>query len=248
MRTSDPGSLTSPATLQPLGIIHTPYKQKFAIPRQPGLVKEAVGKIYFSAPFNDINCFRGIEQFSHLWILFQFHQTQKRGWKPTVRPPRMGGNQRIGVFASRSTHRPNGIGLSVVEFASLSSHQGQVCLKVKGVDLLDGTPIVDIKPYLPYADAHPNAVGGFASDPPTSVAVRFSPAALTQLQQFSDDPQKMKNLIESVLKQDPRPAYKASQAGQQSFAICLDNLNIHWQSVENNIEVMGIEAICAEKA
>ncbi|ALS97781.1 tRNA (N6-threonylcarbamoyladenosine(37)-N6)-methyltransferase TrmO [Lacimicrobium alkaliphilum] len=244
MTTTEP----APISLQPLGIIHTPYKQKFAIPRQPGLVSEAIGEIRFFSPFNDINCFRGIEQFSHLWLLFRFHQVQERGWKPTVRPPRLGGNQRVGVFASRSTHRPNGLGLSVVEFVSLKTDKGQVSLQVRGMDLLDGTPIVDIKPYLPYADAHPGAAGGFASQAPQPVPVRFSADAMIQLEQLSPEPDKMQRLIQAVLAQDPRPAYKSSQSRPQSFAIRLDNLNIHWQSEQNRIEVVGIENICAEKA
>lgn len=241
---------TEPATmsLQPLGIIHSPYKQKFAIPRQPGLVREAVGEIHFVSPFNDINCFRGLEQFSHLWLLFRFHQTQQRGWKPTVRPPRLGGNQRIGVFASRSTHRPNSLGLSVVEFVSLHTDNGQVRLQVRGMDLLDGTPVVDIKPYLPYADAYPSATGGFANDAPQPVPVSFSASALSQLKQLSQEPLKTQRLIQAVLAQDPRPAYRSRQSQPQSFAIRLDNLNIHWQSAENRIEVLGIENICAEKA
>jgi len=230
-------------SLQPLGIIHSPYKQKFAIPRQAGLVTEAIGEIRFFSPFNDINCFRGIEQFSHLWLLFQFHQTLDRGWKPTVRPPRLGGNQRVGVFASRSTHRPNGLGLSVVEFVSLSTDNGQVSLQVRGMDLLDGTPVVDIKPYLPYADAYPDAAGGFANEAPQPIPVKFSASALTQLQQLSPEPLRMQRLIEAVLSQDPRPAYKARLSQVQSFAIRLDNLNIHWQSEQNRIEVTGIEAL-----
>lgn len=248
MTTASLDSAAQPIPLQWLGRIYTPYKQKFAIPRQPGLVQEAIGDIRFTAPFNDINCFRGIEQFSHLWLLFQFHQTQARGWKPTVRPPRLGGNQRVGVFASRSTHRPNGLGLSVVEFVSLTAANGQVCLRVRGMDLLDGTPIVDIKPYLPYADAYPDANGGFASNRPTSIPVQFSSAAWQQLQQQAEDPQQMKGLIEAVLAQDPRPAYKTGQAEPQQFAIRLDNLNIHWQSTQNGIEVVAIEPICAENA
>ncbi len=230
-------------SLQPIGLIHTPYKQKFAIPRQPGLVKEAVGEIRFFPPFNDLNCFRGIEQFSHLWLVFQFHQTQTRGWKPTVRPPRLGGNQRMGVFASRSTHRPNNLGISVVEFLHLHQHQGQVCLQVRGMDLLDGTPIIDIKPYLSYADAHPDAVSGYAVSPPPCLSVDFSSQAQAQLGQVCSEPQKMKNLIEAVLAQDPRPAYKTAQALPQSYAMRLDNLNIHWQSVDNRIEVTAIELI-----
>ena len=126
--------------IQPIGKIHTPYKEKFAIPRQPGLAKSAQGKIIILEKFNYPNYLRGIEQFSHLWLLFHFHQTADKGQSPLVRPPRLGGNQKLGVFATRSTFRPNGIGMSVVEFGSVSYQNNQLSLIVQGIDLLDAHP------------------------------------------------------------------------------------------------------------
>src|SRR5690554_2357523 len=143
-----------------IGYIESPYRQKFAIPRQPGLVKSARGAIRLENEFAHPDCTRGLEEFSHLWVQFIFHETQAQGWKPLVRPPRLGGNEKRGVFATRSTFRPNAIGLSVVELVEVQLSP-KPKLIVRGLDLLDGTPIIDIKPYLPYADAIPNARGGF---------------------------------------------------------------------------------------
>lgn len=234
--------------LEPIGIIHTPYKQKFAIPRQPGLAKDAIGSINFNPHFNDPNCLRGIEQFSHLWLIFQFHQTVKQGWSPLIRPPRLGGNEKIGVFASRSTFRPNGLGLSVVNFESVSTVQGQVVLTVSGVDLLDGTPILDIKPYIPYADSLPDANAGFAQRTPQSdMQVCFNDEAQIQLVQYSRVYPKLRELICQVLGQDPRPAYKQSDS-QRIFGMNLYELNIRWQ-VSNNINtVLSIAPEQAEQS
>ena len=138
--------------LNAVAICRTPYKQKFGIPRQPGLVN-AVGYIEFEPAFNHIDAVRGIEQYSHLWLLFCFHENLAQGWKTTVRPPRLGGNEKLGVFATRSTFRPNGIGQSVVKLHGVIQRKGKVCLVISGMDLLDGTPIVDIKPYIPFSDA-----------------------------------------------------------------------------------------------
>ncbi|WP_040095556.1 tRNA (N6-threonylcarbamoyladenosine(37)-N6)-methyltransferase TrmO, partial [Aeromonas australiensis] len=150
-----------------LGIIRSPYKEKFAIPRQPGLVKSARARLELLPPYDQPDVLRGIEQFSHLWLSFVFHQTMAQGWHPTVRPPRLGGNERVGVFATRSTFRPNPLGLSVVELHGVGRERGKLWLELGAVDLLDGTPIVDIKPYVPYADSLPDARGGFAPDAPT---------------------------------------------------------------------------------
>lgn len=141
--------------ITPIAYINTPYKQKFAIPRQPNLVREAHGEIIFENDFADPNCLRGIEQFSHLWLVFVFHETADKGWAPTVQPPRLGGKENMGIFATRSTFRPNPIGLSVVENLGWKQQGASLTLQVGGLDLLDGTPILDIKPYLPYADALP---------------------------------------------------------------------------------------------
>ena len=227
--------------LTPIAIIHTPYKQKFAIPRQPNLVA-APGEIVFNPGYNDSNMLRGIEQFSHLWLIFHFHQTAQRGWSPTVRPPRLGGDQKQGVLATRSTFRPNGLGLSVVEFDSISQQNGKLSLRVKGVDLLDGTPIVDIKPYVPWADAIPEATGGFAGDAPPQMPVYFTPRAEQQLLYWRQTYDNLPQLIEQVLAQDPRPAYKAKRVSDESFGMSLFDLNIRWQVIEGANWVLTIEA------
>ncbi|WP_241264059.1 tRNA (N6-threonylcarbamoyladenosine(37)-N6)-methyltransferase TrmO [Bowmanella dokdonensis] len=234
--------------LSPIGFIRTPYQEKFAIPRQPGLVPSAIGEIHFQAPFDDVNCLRGIEQFSHLWLIFQFHQTLERGWTPLVRPPRLGGNRKLGVFATRSTHRPNGMGLSVVEVAGLTTRQGKPLLKVRGMDLLDGTPILDIKPYLPYADALPEAEAGFADAPPAIMEVVFTEQARRHLQEIRCQSTELEQLISEVLTQDPRPAYK-QQNKQEEFGMRISGFNIRWQAEAGVNRVLSIEpaATPAEK-
>lgn len=143
--------------MQPIGIIHSAFDQKFGIPRQPGLALSVSASIELLPPFASPEAVRGLEQASHIWLIFLFSATADQGWKPTVRPPRMGGNKRLGVFASRSPFRPNPIGLSPVELVAIRNEQGRILLDVRGADLLDGTPILDIKPYLPYSDALPEA-------------------------------------------------------------------------------------------
>ncbi|MEQ8952563.1 MAG: tRNA (N6-threonylcarbamoyladenosine(37)-N6)-methyltransferase TrmO, partial [Gammaproteobacteria bacterium] len=154
--------------IKPIGILHSPYRQKFAIPRQPNLVPEAEGIISFESEYADPNLLRALDQFSHLWLLFLFHETASQGWSATVQPPRLGGKTRVGVFASRSPFRPNPLGMSVVRNLGHGMKNGRLQLRVGGIDLLDGTPIVDIKPYIPYADAIADAQGGFAAEAPRS--------------------------------------------------------------------------------
>ncbi|KXI28566.1 tRNA (N6-threonylcarbamoyladenosine(37)-N6)-methyltransferase TrmO [Paraglaciecola hydrolytica] len=226
---------------QPIGIIHTPYKQKFAIPRQPGLVNSALGIIQFLPEFNDPNILRGIDEFSHVWLIFQFHQTTEQGWSPLVRPPRLGGNKKTGVLATRSTFRPNNMGLSVVEFVKVVHQQGKLELHVRGMDLLDGTPILDVKPYVPYADALPNAKGGFAHSSPELMAVTFSPRALKQVQHFAQQYPKLTSLITEVLAQDPRPAYRADSEPNKVYGMSLYNLNIQWQVIDGCCQVADIQ-------
>jgi tRNA (adenine37-N6)-methyltransferase len=227
--------------LEPIGLIHTPYKQKFAIPRQPGLAKDALGSITFNENYADINCLRGIEAFSHLWLIFQFHQTASQGWSPLVRPPRLGGNDKMGVFATRSTFRPNSLGLSVVEFDSLKVVSGKPVLSVRGVDLLDGTPILDIKPYIPYADALVDAKAGFAqSYPVADMRVEFSAVAQRQLNTYLSSYPKLAELISQVLAQDPRPAYKHKEDGERVYGMSLYDLNIRWQVSDDKNIVLDI--------
>ena len=189
-------------TLRPIGRIRTEFPEKFGIPRQSGLVEELRAVVEFEREFRAPEAFRGLEGFSHLWLLWHF--TQSQGWSPTVRPPRLGGNQRVGVFATRSPFRPNPIGLSCVALEGIQRHPecGPVLL-VRGADLMDGTPIYDVKPYLPYADCHPEAAGGFASQPkePT-LQVEIAPELLAQV------PEGLREALLGVLAQDPRPQYQ----------------------------------------
>ena len=226
--------------VQPIGKIQTPYKEKFAIPRQPGLAKSAEGEITFFDAFNDPNYLRGIEQYSHLWLLFHFHQTADKGHSPLVRPPRLGGNQKLGVFATRSTFRPNGIGMSVVEFVAVNYQNNQLSLTVKGIDLLDGTPILDIKPYVPYADNIPQASGGMAQHSPELMAVIFSEQAKTQVKNLEPRYPALGSLIQEVLSQDPRPAYHQNSRLDKTYGMTLYDLNIQWQVINQQNVVLTI--------
>ena len=178
---------------RPLGLVRSCYTGKFGIPRQPGLVTAAEARLELFAEFAREEAFAGLEGFSHLWLLFVFHDALAEGWRPTVRPPRLGGRRKVGVFASRSPHRPNPMGLSAVEFRGFirgfdreGSGQGGLALRLGGVDLLDGTPVLDIKPYVPYADCLPQASSGFVPPPPDQEReVIFSPQALAQAHQLS---------------------------------------------------------------
>lgn len=227
--------------IQPIGKISTPYKEKFAIPRQPGLAKSAEGNITFLAEFNDPNYLRGIEQFSHLWLLFHFHQTADKGHSPLVRPPRLGGNQKLGVFATRSTFRPNGIGMSVVEFVAVRYENKQLNLTVRGIDLLDGTPILDIKPYVPYADSIEQASGGMAQHSPELMAVTFSDQANKHLNQLKERYPALGSLILEVLSQDPRPAYHQDSQPDKTYGMTLYDLNIQWQVIDQQNVVLAIQ-------
>jgi tRNA-Thr(GGU) m(6)t(6)A37 methyltransferase TsaA len=228
-------------TLKPIAYVHSPWKQKFGIPRQPNLVPEAEGSLHFTPEFADPNSLRGIEQFSHLWLLFAFHATADHGWSATVTPPRLGGTERVGVFATRSMYRPNPIGLSVVEFAGVEQQGRELILKVRGLDLLDGTPILDIKPYLPWADALPQACGGFAaSEPASRLQVRFSPQARQQLQHWQQQYPQLEALIIKVLQQDPRPAQHARSDSPREFAMLLYELDLRWRCSGSLCEVLAL--------
>jgi tRNA-Thr(GGU) m(6)t(6)A37 methyltransferase TsaA len=228
-------------SLQPIATIHSPYKEKFAVPRQPGLVPSAHALLEILPPYNDINAFSGIEDFSHLWLMFIFHKNgQPTKWQPMVRPPRLGGNKRVGVFATRSPNRPNPIGLSLVEFHGVLQKEGKLFLQLSSIDLVDGTPIVDIKPYIPYADAKPDAIAGFAQQTPeVLMEIDFSQQALMLL----DSNPELKTLIREVLKQDPRPAYKKNKPDNKVYAMHLLDFNISWQVTNNCISVNTIELI-----
>jgi tRNA (adenine37-N6)-methyltransferase len=217
--------MMSPITLEPIATVRSCFGGKFAVPRQPGLCPSAWGRLVFHEPFRSPEAVRGLEGFSHLWLIFGFHETAEQGWKPTVRPPRLGGNQRIGVFASRSTFRPNGLGLSLVRLEGIDAicPDGPVLL-LGGLDLLDGTPIYDVKPYLPYAEAVPEATSGFASEPLARLAVTVEPRAT---QDFESLPLRSQAVILEVLSLDPRPATQTADTSR-AFGASLCGCNVRF--------------------
>ena len=183
--------------------IHTPFDTKFGIPRQSGVAADVKGEIVFEPEYREQEAVRGLEGFSHIWLIWCFSESVTDKWSPTVRPPRLGGNMRMGVFATRSPFRPNAIGLSCVKLESVQHEDGfGDVLIVSGADLMDGTPIYDVKPYLPYADAHPEALGGFAPSSKETIEVKSPPELLQKL------PEGRREALLGVLAQDPRPQYQ----------------------------------------
>ncbi|MGQ4276077.1 tRNA (N6-threonylcarbamoyladenosine(37)-N6)-methyltransferase TrmO [Pseudidiomarina sp. E22-M8] len=228
-------------SLEPIGEIQSPYAEKFAVPRQPGLVTAATATIVLDGDYAFPETTRGLDGFSHIWVLFLFHQNRAQGWQPLVRPPRLGGNQKIGVFATRSTFRPNGIGMSVVKLLGIEQQHQQTLLHVEGGDWVQGTPVIDIKPYVPYADALPQAKASFAQHAPTStMPVVFSTAAQRSIQQLNAAYPKLEQLITQVLQQDPRPAYHQQKATDKVYGVRLYDLNVQWQVKNNQNHVINI--------
>jgi tRNA-Thr(GGU) m(6)t(6)A37 methyltransferase TsaA len=226
--------------VEPIGYISSPYKQKFAIPRQPRLVPQAKAKLVFCQHFNREEFVRGIDEFTHLWLLFRFHETADKGYSALVRPPRLGGNEKKGVFATRATFRPNGIGMSAVKLEGVEYKNGQLALLLAGIDLLDGTPILDIKPYLPYSDAMTDASAGFADTrPETHMTVGFSEQVEAFIKAQHSYPQ-LREFIVNVLKQDPRPAYKKQKLNTQFYGMTLYDFNIRWQVEDDHNQVIEI--------
>ena len=219
-----------PEPCQQIGIIHSPFKQKFGIPRQAGLIAEASGFVELLPPYNQPEALTGLEEFSHVWLLWQANTINRDGWKPTVRPPRLGGNQRVGVFASRSIFRPNAIGQSLVSLGDIVTTQQRCGFNVSGLDILDGTPLIDIKPYLPWADALDDAVGGFAHDKPESqLKVRVAQEAVAQLELLRERDPQMMRLIERIIEQDPRPAFHQSD---RQYGISIGEYDVTFRCIE----------------
>ena len=218
----------------PIAHIRSDFSEKFGIPRQSGLVEELTANVVFTPEFRDPAALRGIGGFSHLWLIWEFSKARREGWSPTVRPPRLGGNQRMGVFATRSPFRPNPIGLSCVRLLEVRQDRalGPVLI-VAGADLLDGTPIYDIKPYLPYADCKPDAAGGFASQPKeASLEVDCPPALLARV------PEEKRPALLAVLAQDPRPQYQNDP--KRIYGMSFAGLEVRFQVVEGRLMVTEI--------
>ena len=203
--------------------IFTDFPTKFGVPRQSGLIENLRGKVIFEKPFRNPDAVRGLEGFSHLWLIWQFSQVQQNGWCATVRPPRLGGNRRMGVFATRSPFRPNPIGLSSVRLEEVEIHpQLGPVLHVLGADLIDGTPIFDIKPYLPFTDCHPEATAGFAEPVFGHALDVVFPENLLSLV----PPEHRQALLE-ILRQDPRPSYQ--QDPQRIYGVPFAGLDVRFQ-------------------
>ena len=232
-------------TLPIIGYMRSPYKEKFGIPRQPNLV-QVESFIEMIAPYNELSAFEGIEAFSHLWLIWQFHdnknQQDKAKFRPQVRPPRLGGNQKIGVFATRSMYRPAPIGLSVVQLKNVKKVGQSVRVYVTGSDLLDGTPIVDIKPYIQYSDSVIDAQSGYAQYEPERKKIIWTESAELVKNQFMKM-QKMNaqyiNELEQVLSLDPRPAYQHDDA--RIYGLSFGEFNIKFTCNEDSVFIQMIE-------
>ena len=221
-------------TFKIIARIKSDFREKFGIPRQSGIVQNLRSTIRFEPEFRNADALRGLEGFSHLWIMWIFSENIRSTWSPTVRPPRLGGNKRLGVFATRSSFRPNPIALSCVkiEQINLNGAEGPEII-VSGADLMDGTPIVDIKPYLPYTDAHPEAMGGFAD---AVRQIKLHVKETDVLRKVSTD--KRSALIE-VLEQDPRPAYQNDP--ERTYGFTFANYEIKFKVHDDELEVVSVE-------
>ena len=218
-----------------IATIRSDFPTKFGIPRQSGLVEELRATVVFEPEYRNPDALRGLEDFSHLWLIWQFSEAVRDKWSPTVRPPRLGGNQRLGVFATRSPFRPNPIGLSCVRLVSIDLHtpEGPV-ITVAGADLMDGTPIYDIKPYLPYADCRPEALGGFAPAPAGArLAVDIPSELLARV------PEDKLAALTGVLSQDPRPSYQHDP--ERVYGMAFAGLEVRFQVEEDRLKVISVE-------
>ncbi len=215
--------------------IHNEYKEKFGIPRQSGLVSEMESYIVFEPDYRSENALRGIDEFSHLWLIWQFSETKDKEWHPTVRPPRLGGNKRMGVFATRSPFRPNPIGLSSVKLIDVKkTKQHGMILIVSGADIMDNTPIYDIKPYISYTDSHPDAVCGFADEVKGySVEVECKEEIICII------PEEKRQALFKMLRNDPRPAYQNSD--KRIYTMKFSEYEVKFQVHESVLEIIEIK-------
>ncbi|MDX9785579.1 MAG: tRNA (N6-threonylcarbamoyladenosine(37)-N6)-methyltransferase TrmO [Desulfobacterales bacterium] len=229
-------------TFEPIGVIRSCYKEKFGIPRQAGLVSQAEAILEMLPPYNREEAFRGLEAFSHIWVVFLFHDIDHRARRATVRPPRLGGNKRIGVFATRSGFRPNPIGMSAVALDGIRYVDGVLKLHLKGGDFLDDTPVLDIKPYIPYADCLPAAGGGFAASPPEKrFDVIFSTAAEERCRCLAGELPHLKAFITGLLQSDPRPAYYEEKPAKKRFGTRIYDFDIQWECGDSTVHVISID-------
>ena len=220
--------------IQIIARMRSDFSTKFGIPRQSGLVEELRSTIVFEPEYRNSDALRGIEDFSHLWIIWQFSEAVRQGWSPTVRPPRLGGNTRMGVFATRSPFRPNNLGLSSVKLLGVEhTEKYGTVLHVAGADLMDGTPIFDIKPYIPYSDSHPDAIGGFADQAGDFLLDVDFPEPLLQLL-----PESKRAAACKVLSHDPRPSYQRKP--DRIYGLTFAGCDIRFRVEENRLTVVEV--------
>lgn len=230
--------------MQPIGIIHSCFREKFGIPRQAGLVDAARATLELLPPYNCAAAVQGLETCSHIWLLFLLHQIPAGHWQPTVRPPRLGGNQRCGVFATRSPFRPNRIGLSAVRLERIVINNG-VVLHLSGIDVLDATPVLDIKPYIPYADCIAEAQGGIAKHAPESrLIIEFTAEATAVCDAWQGED--LRELITQILAQNPRPVYHQNHAHTKKYALRLYDFDLHWEQCADRITVTAIRNLAPQ--
>lgn len=239
-----------------IGLAQTPFTQRFGIPRQPGLVPEAKGILKINGHPDFQYALKRLEEFSHIWVVFVFHAHGGNKWKPTIRPPRLGGKEKVGVLSSRSPHRPNPIGLSVVELEKIDYEaKGGPELHVKGVDLLDGTPILDLKPYIPYADSVPHANAGWAHEEIKKTEVSFEPLAIQKIDAIEkEECPDLKNLVIQLLTIDPRPGFQkrelppeADHSQGKDFGLLVKEYDILWKIQDRHFVVYDLEKMSEKK-
>ena len=220
--------------IRPIAHIRTDLPEKFGVPRQAGIVEALEGRIVFEPEYRREEALRGIEGFSHIWLIWQFSKALREDWSPTVRPPRLGGNVRMGVFATRSPFRPNALGLSCVRLLGVETDPelGAV-LRVAGADLVDGTPIFDIKPYVPYADCHPEAASGFAPDPGATLSVVYAPGTQERI------PPEKRPALTGVLANDPRPRYQ--EDAERVYGLDFAGKNVKFTVDGETLTVIEVE-------
>lgn len=221
--------------IEPIAYIHTDFKEKFGVPRQSGRVEELIGKIVFEKKYRISEALKGIEEFSHLWLIFGFSKVEKEEWSPTIRPPRLGGNKRVGVFASRSPFRPNKMGLSSVKLLKVENEKenGDVLI-VSGVDIIDMTPIYDIKPYIKYTDCHTDAVCSYSDENFShKLDVEFDDRLLNLI------PGDKKNAVIACIKDDPRPSYQNDV--ERIYSMAFSNFDIHFKVDGKTAKIIGVD-------
>lgn len=239
-------------TFPAIAIARSCFTDSFGIPRQPGLAPSARAQLEMLPPYDDPAAFEGIATSSHLWLQWVFHANKRQNFKPRVKPPRLGGNKTLGVFATRSPTRPAPIGLSVVRFERLINQDGKLLVEVSGVDLLDGTPILDIKPYIPYVDKVDAAQNSFAAAPPACLPVRISAQAADKIATASATIPDIASLITEILQQDPRPSYQAIDPARR-YGMRLYHYDLQWRyeidaKLGDNSPVIWVEDLITHPA